>query len=234
MATDQEVERLEEVYRQYRESDTIRVQWSETNPGNRAIVGERTRMLAQMLRRAGLLPLANRRILDIGCGSGKVLGSFLQSGALPENLYGIDLLPDRIEAAKQNFPDIHFQQANAEQLDFRDASFDLVLLFTVFTSILDDRMARAVAEEVRRVLRAGGAVVWYDFRYNNPRNRHVRGMTKDAIGALFPDFALHLRPTTVLPPLARRLGVLTPVLYPALSTIPFLRTHYLGLLVKPR
>lgn len=86
MATDQEVERLKEVYRQYRESDTIRAQWSEANPGNRAIIVERSRMLGQMLERAGLLPLTNRRILDIGCGSGKVLASFMQWGALPENL----------------------------------------------------------------------------------------------------------------------------------------------------
>jgi ubiquinone/menaquinone biosynthesis C-methylase UbiE len=121
---------------------------------------------------------------------------------------------------------------NAEQLHFEDATFDLVLLFTVFSSILDGRMACNVASEVCRVLKPGGAVVWYDFRYNSPANRNVRRITRATIQAIFPDFDLHLRTVTVLPPLARRLGRLTPTLYTIFASIPILRTHYLGLLWK--
>lgn len=94
-------------------------------------------------------------------------------------------------------------------------------------------MAHNVAAEVQRLLKAGGAVVWYDFRYNNPYNPHVRGMTKGHIQQLFPTFTFHLRTITLLPPLARRLGALTPLLYSRLARLPILRTHYLGLLVKP-
>ena len=127
-----------------------------------------------------------------------------------------------------------FCRANAEQLGFPDGAFDLVLLFTVFTSILDDRMARSVAREVERVLKPGGAVVWYDFRYDNPWNPNVRGMTKATIRSLFADFELKLQMVTLLPPLARRLGRATSILYPVLAAVPLLRTHYLGLLVKPK
>ena len=124
------------------------------------------------------------------------------------------------------------QCANAEQLGFPDTSFDLVLLFTVFSSILNEQMSCNVAYEVSRVLRPGGAVLWYDFRYNNPRNPNVRGMTKRYIETLFPGLHMRLHTITLLPPLARRLGRLTPVLYPVLAAIPPLRTHYLGVLVK--
>lgn len=232
MPNSTEVQRLTEVYRHYRESATIQAQWSEANPGNRAIVGERTRVLEELLRSNGFLPLTDRRILDVGCGSGKVLAGFTQWGAKPENLYGVDLLPDRIEAARRAHPQIHFQQGNAEVLDFPDGSFDLVLLFTVFTSILDDGMARNVAAEVRRVLKPEGAIVWYDFRYDNPRNPNVRGVNRARIAALFPGFEQRLRTVTLLPPLARRLGRATPILYPVLARIPALRTHELGLLLK--
>ena len=95
-------------------------------------------------------------------------------------------------------------------------------------------MAYNVAGEVHRVLKSGGAVVWYDFRYKNPWNPHTRPMPKQRIRQFFPDFEIHLHTVTLLPPLARRLGRLTPVLYPQLSAIPPLRTHHLGLLVKSR
>jgi hypothetical protein len=58
-------------------------------------------------------------------------------------------------------------------------------------------------------------------------------MTRNLIKELFPKLRTNLRTITLLPPLARRLGRFTPILYPMLSAIPILRTHYLGLLVKP-
>ena len=234
MSTDHEVERLKKVYQSYRASGIAQTLWSETNPGNRAILQERTRVLQQTLKAAGFFPLTNHRILDIGCGCGRVLADFVQWGASPQNLYGIDLLAERIKVAQQGFPELHFQQGNAERIDYQDASFDLVILFTVLSSILDDRMAYNVAGETQRVLKPGGFVLWYDFRYNNPQNPHTRGMTRQRIRQFFPDFELRLGMITLLPPLARRLGSLTSVLYPLLALVPLLRTHYLGLLVKPK
>lgn len=232
MPTQLEVERLTQVYRRYRMSGAARSRWSDTNPGNQAIAMERTCVLEQILDEAALLPLTDRRILDVGCGAGNVLAGYRRWGASASNLYGVDLLAERVEAARHAFPEISFQQGNAERLAFPDASFDLVLLYTVFTSILDPCMAQGVAQEVRRVLKPGGSVVWYDFRYNNPANAHVRGIGQATIRALFPDYELRLRRVTLLPPLARRFGAMTPILYPALSAMPLLRTHYLGLLSK--
>lgn len=233
MPTDNEVDRLIKVYRNYGESEAACQRWSDANAGNRAMGEERSRVLRQMLEENGFMPLANRRILDIGTGSGRKLASLMQWGALPSNLFGVDLMAERIEAAKQSFPGIRFTLGNAEQLYFDAHFFDIVLLFTVFTSILDERMARNVAEEVKRVLKPTGAVVWYDFRYRNPFNHNVRGVTKGAIQTYFPYFSLKLRTVTLVPPLARRLGRATPILYPALSSMPCLRTHYAGILVKP-
>lgn len=230
-AMSQEVKRIQQVYRHYQEAPE-QAKRDLTNPGNYAMLHERQSALQLVLAEHGLLPLTSHRVLDLGCGHGGVLASLLDLGAQPHNLYGIDLLPDRIEAARRAYPDIRFACGNAEHLDFQDACFDLVLLFTVFSSILDDGMAHNIAHEVRRVLKPSGAVLWYDFRYNNPWNPHVRGMTKWHIRQFFPDFEMHLRTITLLPPLARRMGRLTPVLYPLLAAIPPLRTHYLGLLRK--
>jgi ubiquinone/menaquinone biosynthesis C-methylase UbiE len=229
-----EIERLVQVYQGYQQDPKVQARWSKTNVGNQWMAEERRRAIVTLLQGHGFLPLQEKRVLDIGCGSGAVLASLTDLGAQPCNLYGIDLLPDHIEVARQAYPGICFICGNAESLDFPDAHFDLVLLFTVLSSILDDRVAHNVAREACRVLKPGGAVLWYDFRYNNPWNPHVRGITRQQIHQLFPGLEMHLRTITLLPPLARHLGRMTPILYPLLAAIPPLRTHYLGLLIKPK
>lgn len=227
---EQEVARITQVYNQYREDGRFQAQWSEHNPGNQAILAERRQTMAQVLQTHGLLPLTSHRILEVGCGSGNVLASLQTWGATAENLYGIDLLPDRIAAAQQKYPNLNFRCANAEQLPFPNNYFDLILVFTVFSSILDAQMSSHVAAATMRVLAPHGAILWYDFRYNNPRNPHVHGMRRHDIARLFPKLQQELTAVTLLPPLARRLGRLTPLLYPLLRIVPALRTHYLGLL----
>jgi ubiquinone/menaquinone biosynthesis C-methylase UbiE len=228
-----EVQRLAAVYREYHRRNLGRSKWSPANPGNQAIVRERERVLGELLAQAGLLPLCDRRILDIGCGTDTVLAGFQKWGASPGNLFGVDLLPSRIHTAQQRFPDLVFKQSNAEVLPFADGDFDLVLLFTVFSSILSRPMATNISHEVTRILRPGGGIIWYDFRVKSPFNRHVRRISREGIEQLFPGFQSRLETITLLPPLARRLGRLTERLYPALAKLPFLRTHYLGLLLKP-
>jgi len=232
MPSEREVERLRKVYQGYREDERARARWNSANPGNRAIFDERRREMRKMLEMHGYLPLDDRRILEVGCGTGGVLAGLLEQGARPANLYGVDVLPERIEEASRLYPEFHFRLGNAEKLDFPDAYFQLVLFFTVFSSILDDGMAENVAREAIRVLQPGGAILWYDFRYDNPRNPHVRGVRRRRIVKLFQGLDLHLRTLTLLPPLSRRLGRLTPVLYPVLVKVPPLRTHYLGLLKR--
>ena len=234
MNDESEVQRLERVYRAYHESPATRAQWEDTNPGNRATLRDRQLGIERLLHTHGFLPLAGRRALEVGCGSGQTLATLLGLGAQPEDLIGVDLLPDRIAQARQGYPNLQFQCTNAEQLDFPDAHFHLALLFTVLSSILDEQMARNVTREAYRVVCPGGAVLWYDFRYDNPRNPNVRGMTSRRIRHLFPDLELHLRSITPVPPLVRHLGPFTKLLYPFLATIPPLRTHYLGLLLKPK
>jgi ubiquinone/menaquinone biosynthesis C-methylase UbiE len=233
MQVQSEADRLKVVYREYGERGLGKTKWSLTNRGNQAIRQERERKLARLLQRAGFLPLAPRRILDVGCGTGETLAGFEAWGARPENLFGVDLLADRIRRAKEAFPALNFQETNAEALPFENGFFDLAAVFTVFTSILDPQMTRNLSREITRVLRSGGAVIWYDFRMNNPFNPHVRGVSRKGIRQLFPEFNERLVSITLMPPLARRCSFLTQLLYPCFASLPFLRSHYLGLLTKP-
>jgi ubiquinone/menaquinone biosynthesis C-methylase UbiE len=233
METLSEVARLQEVYRQYAARDLGGSKWSPANKGNQAIRHECQVKLRELLFRTGFLPLQDRRILDLGCGAGERLAEFQKYGARPENLLGVDLIPERISAARANYPRIKFEVSNAEALPVPEDAFDLVAVFTVFTSILDRRMAANICREIDRVLVRGGGVIWYDFRMDNPANRNVHGISRRRIHELFPGFEMDLQTISLLPPIARRLGRLTSALYPILCAAPFLRSHYLGVLKKP-
>ncbi len=231
--SDQEVRRLEEVYRGYADEDRSGTRWGLDNRGNQAIRAERDRVQRDLLGSQGLLPLGEREILEVGCGTGHVLAHLVELGATRERLHGVELLEPRVEIARRELPWLDVVEGNAESLPHSDASFDLVLLFIVFSSILDPVMQRNVAAECARVLRPGGHVLWYDFRYDNPSNRNVRGISRDELEGLFVGFETSARTLTLVPQIARRLGPLTGTLYPALAAIPPLRTYYMALLRKP-
>jgi ubiquinone/menaquinone biosynthesis C-methylase UbiE len=206
--------------------------WDPRNSGNQRILAERRRLIKRVLERERWLPLRDRRVLDVGSGGGAELAWFLELGARESSLVGIDLLPARVEVARRSFPHLDFRVGNAEHLPFADGSFDLVVASTIFSSILDAEMSANVAAEIRRVLRRGGGLLWYDFRYNSPANPNVRGVSAARVRTLFPDLQGELIRLTLLPPLARRLGPLTPIAYPTLGLVPPLRSHLLGLLRK--
>jgi SAM-dependent methyltransferase len=198
-------------------------------------VQERHRETLRMLKRYGFDALGSLRILDVGCGDGNMLRQFVQWGAEPANLAGIDLRPDAVEQARRLAPHLDARVGCATSLPWPDASFDLVSQHTVFTSILDGGVRIRVAAEMARVLRPGGAVVWYDFLVDNPYNPDVRGVRRGEIERLFPSLDAHFRRLTLLPPLARRMpAVALPLVYPLLAACPLLCTHILGLLISSR
>jgi ubiquinone/menaquinone biosynthesis C-methylase UbiE len=188
---------------------------------------EREEEMASLFRGEGLTTLAGLRILDVGCGRGDTLRQLLEYGAEPELLTGIDLLDENVKQARRRSPHLQVICGSASRLPFPDSSFDLVLQFTLFTSILNDEVKRAIAAEMTRILAPGGRILWYDFSFNNPRNPDVRGIGKREIQALFPGLAMKT------PPLGRIVAPLSIVLYYLLSRVRPLCTHLLCLLRKP-
>jgi ubiquinone/menaquinone biosynthesis C-methylase UbiE len=92
---------------------------------------------------------AHGRTLDIGCGTGRNL-PLLPADA---RTVALDPSPDAIRRAGARAPGVPRVIARAEDLPFRDATFDTVLSGLVFCSVPD--AARGLAE-VRRVLKPGG------------------------------------------------------------------------------
>ena len=95
-----------------------------------------------------------QRVLDVGCGTGRLARWIAERVGPSGSVVGIDPLPDRVGLARAHAGDISFEVGRAEDLTaFADGSFDAVCMSAVFHWVADKPKALA---EARRVLRHGG------------------------------------------------------------------------------
>jgi SAM-dependent methyltransferase len=192
------------------------------------------RALIRCLRRSGLVPLGDKRVLEVGCGGGKNLAELIRLGFRPHNLVGNELRDDRLALARARLPDaVALLPGDASTLDLEDGSFDVVYQSTVFTSILDDDFQQRLAGRMWALTRPGGGILWYDFVWDNPRNPDVRGVPVGRIRRLFPEGIVRRWAITLAPPIGRRLCRVSPALYAIANALPPLRTHVLCWIRKP-
>jgi ubiquinone/menaquinone biosynthesis C-methylase UbiE len=226
-----ETERIRAVYARRRQNIPPD-RYALLNPFVLCSTHEREDAMAALFRRAHLHSLEGLRVLDVGCGRGELLRRFLSFGGSPSLLFGIDLLPEHVDAARKLAPHFEITCGSADWLPFPDAHFDLVTQFTLLTSVLDNGIRQAIADEMARVLKPGGKLLWYDFSFNNPRNPDVRGIGKAEVRRLFPGFSMDGRRITLAPPLGRTIAPRSRLLYYLLANIKPLCTHYICLMEK--
>ncbi len=196
---------------------------------------ERQRAMLRTFVALGLLDLSALRLLEVGSGDGANLLELLRMGFAPENLCGIELLPERHAAARGRLPaGVVLTLGDAAAMPVAQASQDVVFQSTVFSSLLDDAFQQRLADAMWAALKPGGGVLWYDFTTDNPRNRDVRGVPLKRIRQLFPGGTMQARRVTLAPPIARAVTRLHPSLYTVFNTLPLLRTHVLAWIAKPR
>ena len=104
---------------------------------------ERERALIYWMHTSGLLPIGDKSLLEIGCGTGGNILEMLRFGFEPHNLVGNELLQDRGLMARLRLPAVtQIHIGDALTMDFV-TQFDVVFQSTVFTSILDDEFQQA-------------------------------------------------------------------------------------------
>lgn len=190
------------------------------------MIADRHKKILDILNANLLLDLSDLDILEIGCGSGGVIREFVQFGAVPTKVVGVDLLLDRLEQATTDLKDCSWLNANGQFLPFRDATFELLLQFTAFSSILDPKVKMDMALEMLRVLKPGGSILWYDFTWN-PTNSQTKGIGLKELKALFPGCALSHSRITLAPPLTRLLIQSSPRQVEWLSSLKMFNSHLL-------
>ena len=127
-------------------------------------------------------PQPGDRVLDLGCAAGAITHYLSTFGAEP---VGVDLEPLAIERARELFPGLRFEVADATQLPFVGASFDKAVAADFVEHIVDDTFV-AMCAELRRVLVPGGLFAIYA-----PNPRHLIERMKER------DFVLAQNPTHI-------------------------------------
>jgi ubiquinone/menaquinone biosynthesis C-methylase UbiE len=227
----QERERLLQEYER-REREIDPQVYAPSNPVELFMRAGRLRLAEQMLRSAGVFPQPGEPCLEVGYGRLGWLGDLVEWGLDESDLHGIELDERRAADARQAFPRADLRIGDATDMPWPEAGFRLVVASTVFTSILDPAVRHRVAEEITRVLEPGGALLWYDFAWNNPRNPAVQKVTRRELRRLFPTLEGAVRSVTLAPPIARVVVPWSRSLATFLEALPILRTHLLAVLIK--
>ena len=122
---------------------------------------------------AELMPLAGRRLIELGCGNARLARTLLARHPDIE-LTGLEV--DQRQHAKNLAapqPRLHFVAAGAQAIPFDDASFDGALMLKSLHHVPLPQMAQAL-REVARVLRPGGWLYVSEPVFAGPLNELVR------------------------------------------------------------
>lgn len=113
-----------------------------------------TKGAEEFVRNLNLQP--GRRVLDVACGTGNLA---LPAARLGATVTGVDIAPNLIEQAqeiaKREGLNAQFDEGDAENLPYDNASFDAVV--TMFGAMFAPR-PELVAMELKRVCRPGGMI----------------------------------------------------------------------------
>jgi ubiquinone/menaquinone biosynthesis C-methylase UbiE len=157
------------------------------------------------------------RVLDVGCGEGSSLITFLRLGFPPGNLYGIDFQEQRISLAKEKYPGMKFQRGDATKMEYSSESFELVCESTMFIHSVDEGLSQKIAAEMLRVTKSGGHILLCDWRYSRPGSAAHKALTQKRITGLFRVGSETVRcgvfPGPLVPPVGRFFSRRLPAFY---------------------
>lgn len=129
---------------------------------------------------------AGAHVLDVACGTGNLALPLARGGAI---VTGVDIAPNLLAQARQRAAEeklaITFDEGDAEQLPYADASFDVVV--SMFGAMFAPR-PELVAAEFARVLKPGGLLAMANW---NPSS---------FTGAMFQVSSGHVPPPPGIPP----------------------------------
>lgn len=115
------------------------------------------------------------RVLDVGCGTGRLAIVFAERVGATGSVDGIDPAAEMIKRAgsrarKRGVP-VTFQVAYAQDLPFADGSFDAVACTLALHHVAEDDQLTAV-QEMYRVLKPSGRLLIAEFHQGPGRRRH--------------------------------------------------------------
>jgi ubiquinone/menaquinone biosynthesis C-methylase UbiE/MoaA/NifB/PqqE/SkfB family radical SAM enzyme len=138
----------------------------------------------------GMIP-HNSTMLDIGCGSSPLITHY-------PNAVAIDINEDKLQFIKSKIPTLQTYKMSADELQFKDKSFDNVMCIEVLEHINN---AEKAISEIARVLKHGGTAIiatpdysrrhWYLFElFTAYKGEHISKHTRKSINKMCEKYGL--------------------------------------------
>lgn len=99
------------------------------------------------------LTFENKKILDFGCGTGSICFIFN-----PSDYVGVDIDIERINYARELFPDYFFLPIKDQKIPFPSESFDFIIIIATLHHIAD-KLCLDYIKEFSRILKQEGKIV---------------------------------------------------------------------------
>lgn len=116
------------------------------------------RVIKDRAQRTGVNLRPGSRVLDFGCGWGRMVRFFLRD-LRSDDVWGVDVASDMLELCEQSFRHGHFEKVPpSPPTTLPSSSFDVVYAYSVF-SHLNEAVGLAWVKELARVLRPGGVLI---------------------------------------------------------------------------
>ncbi|MFA7315100.1 MAG: class I SAM-dependent methyltransferase [Candidatus Magasanikbacteria bacterium] len=99
----------------------------------------------------------NLKVLDLGCGTGRLYHLFAKFQDSIEYV-GMDQSEGQLAESRKEFPNNDYVQAEMTKLPFENESFDMIFCIATFHHLPDEETRKQSLEEMNRVLKSGGRV----------------------------------------------------------------------------
>lgn len=113
--------------------------------------------------------IAGRRVLEIGCGRGELVGRLMSAGAGPRHLVAADFAQSAVRLGRLRTGEcghrVSWAVASIQDIPLPDSTFDTVISCETIEHVVDPLRA---LREVRRVLRPGGRLLLTTPNYLGP------------------------------------------------------------------
>jgi SAM-dependent methyltransferase len=98
------------------------------------------------------------RVLDLGCGAGRILGYLVLLGT---DAHGVDISPQMVEHCRRRFPGTDIRVGDLADLSATaEGPFDVVLMADNLIDVFDDAQRRRVLGDARGLLAPAGLLVF--------------------------------------------------------------------------
>lgn len=140
--------------------------------GDPGLLAAATAELVEVVRR--WTPVENARVLDFGCGIGRVAIALAPHAA---EVTGVDVSAGMVKEARRRtsgHANLFFAATDGRALPFADASFDLAVAADSFPYLVRAGVLEAQLAELARVLRPGGDLLVFNWSYRGDEGADSR------------------------------------------------------------